>query len=64
MLCHRNLQTLTAHEREGYDTLNDHYMMSTITVRSRQPEKIASIQQLKEYVTRRIELLAESRIKR
>ena len=57
-------QTLTAHEREGYDTLNDHYKMSTITVRSRQPEKIASIQQLKEYVTRRIELLAESKRKR
>ncbi len=54
-------ETLTEHEREGYNTLNDHYMMSTITVRSRQPEKIASIQQLKEYVTRRIELLAESR---
>jgi len=54
-------QTLTAQEREGYDTLNDHYKMSTITVRSRQQDKIASMQQLKAYVTRRIELLAESR---
>ena len=54
-------EALTEQEREGYDTLNDHYRMSTITVRSRQPEKVASIQQLKEYVTRRNELLAESR---
>ncbi len=56
-------EALTEHEQKGYDTLNDHYMMSTITVRSRQREKIASIQQLKEYVTRRIELLTESRRK-
>jgi ectoine hydroxylase-related dioxygenase (phytanoyl-CoA dioxygenase family) len=54
-------KTLTAQEREGYDTLYDHYKMSTITVRSREQDKIASTQQLKDYVTRRIELLAESR---
>ena len=52
---------LTKREREGYKTLNDHYKMSTITVRSLQPENIANKKQLEEYVYQRVGLMKEPR---
>ena len=42
-------QRLTAQQRRGYDSLKTHYRVEPITVRSRQPEKIASLAQLQTF---------------
>ena len=42
-------QRLTAQQRRGYDSLKTHYRVEPITVRSRQPEKIASLAQLQAF---------------
>ena len=44
-------QTLIEKERQGYDTLNAHYRVVPITVRSRQPENVASLAQLQQFVS-------------
>lgn len=41
-------------ERQGYDTFDTHYRMRPMTVRSRQPDKVASVRQLRESVIERI----------
>ena len=45
---------LTEGERQGYDTFDSHYRMRPMTVRSRQPGKVASLRQLRESVIERI----------
>ena len=42
-------QRLTEQQRRGYDSLKTHYRVEPITVRSRQPEKIASLAQLQAF---------------
>ena len=42
-------QRLTEQQRRGYDSLKTHYRVEPITVRSRQPEKIASLAQLQDF---------------
>ena len=42
-------QRLTAQQRRGYDSLKTHYRVEPITVRSRQPKKIASLAQLQAF---------------
>ena len=42
-------QRLTAQQRRGYDSLKTHYRVEPITIRSRQPEKIASLAQLQAF---------------
>ena len=42
-------QRLTEQQRRGYDSLKTHYRVEPITVRSRQPEKMASLAQLQAF---------------
>ena len=45
-------QRQTEQQRQGYDGLKNHYRVEPITVRSRQPEKVASLPQLQAFVRR------------
>ena len=45
-------QRQTELQRQGYDGLKNHYRVEPITVRSRQPEKVASLPQLQAFVRR------------
>lgn len=53
--------TSTEQQRQGYDTLNTHYGVAPITVRSRQTENVASLAQLQEFASRYSALKATPR---
>lgn len=44
--------TPTEQQQQGYDTLNTHYGVAPITVRSRRTENVASLAQLQEFASR------------
>ena len=54
-------RVLTEYERQGYETFDSKYRMRPVTVRSRQPDKIAGLAQLRESVVERSYRLQEAK---
>lgn len=46
-------RSLTEEERAGYDTLAERYATPPVTVRSRQPEEVANVSQMRHFIARR-----------
>ncbi len=51
-------RSLSSEEQAGYDTLDEHYRTPPVTVRSRQPENVAGVAQLRQFIERKNKRIA------